>query len=123
MTFNPINFFYGKWIFFIQDIVRNTYLADIMKIHKKLEIIKILVSIIVGLLKENFLGNELVFSLFLVSVLTPITLFVEGGILSFFGSTQFNLYHMLVSVILATFYNLICVPRLFPVIKRISYVR
>lgn len=84
-------------------------------------IVKIVISLIVNLLKENFMGNEFIFSVILVVVFTPLSRLFEVGILYFFGGSQFDYYSIIVNTILATVYNMLFVPVLFPIVKRISH--
>ncbi len=84
-------------------------------------ILKVLISLIVNLLKENFMGNEFVFSVILVVVFTPLSRLFEVGILYFFGRSQFDCYSIITNTILATVYNMLFIPILFPIIKRISH--
>ncbi|MEA3493200.1 MAG: rod shape-determining protein MreD [Candidatus Margulisiibacteriota bacterium] len=84
-------------------------------------IVKVLVSLVVNLLKENFMGNEFVFSVVLVVVFTPLSRLFEIGILYFFGRARFDCYFIITNAILATVYNMLFVPVLFPIVKRISH--
>lgn len=86
-------------------------------------IVKVVTSLFVNLLKENFMGNEFTFSVILVVVFTPLSRLFEAGVLYLFGMGQFDHYTIIANTILATGYNMLFVPVLFPVIKRISHVK
>jgi rod shape-determining protein MreD len=84
-------------------------------------ILKVVVAALVGAVKESFMGNEYYFVAVLVAVFTPLSMLAEAGVLLVFLDKQIELYPLFLNMAIATLYNLVLVPILFPLVKRLSY--
>ena len=83
-------------------------------------IVKVIVSNAVCSLKEEFMGNEYSLTAGLVAALTPLIILTQAGILFFFFEKDLNWPYLVFSLAATTLYNLLMVPLLFPVVKRIA---
>jgi len=81
-------------------------------------IVKVIVSNVVCSLKEEFMGNEYSLTAGLVAALTPLILITQAGILYFFFEKNLSWSYLIFSMAATTVYNLLMVPLLFPVVKR-----
>jgi rod shape-determining protein MreD len=93
-------------------------LQDVLSVGIYLNtIIKTLVSTIISTLKERFGGEEYSLVVALVAIFTPLYVLTEGLILYFFFQKTVSHFYLLFKVVVATVYNLILVPLLFPLLK------
>jgi len=81
-------------------------------------IFKVIVSNVVCSLKEEFIGNEYSLTAGLVAALTPLILLTQAGIMFFFFEKDLSWSYLVFSLAATTIYNLLMVPLLFPVVKR-----
>jgi rod shape-determining protein MreD len=84
-------------------------------------ITRVVACSLVSAIKENFVGNELSLIAGLVAIFTPLVLIIEVGIYSVFWGRAFDLAQLATTIFIATVYNLIMVPILCPIIKRVSH--
>jgi rod shape-determining protein MreD len=100
------------------------FLQDILSFGMYLNtIVKVLVSVCVGIVKESFIGNEFVLSLILVLVFTPLSLFFEAAIFVFFGTRQIVFGELALNILIASTYNVALIPILFPILRKISHAK
>ena len=98
---------------FIQDILSfGVYLHTITRV---------VISSLISAVKESFAGSEYFLAAVFVALFTPLALVVEGGFHAFFGGRHIDLIPLLSSILIATLYNLLMVPFLFPIIKRLTH--
>jgi rod shape-determining protein MreD len=81
-------------------------------------VMKILIGYLVSSIKEGFAGEEFFLAAGSVAVLTPLALLVEGAVFYFFFSKPVDVPGLVTTMFLATIYNLVLVPVLFPLIRR-----
>ncbi len=82
---------------------------------------KVVVSLMVNFLKEYFLSNAYFLAVGFVAFFTPISLLLEGWILSFFFGKEIIIFHLLKTIFLSTLYNLIMIPVLYPIIEKLCH--
>ena len=73
------------------------------------------------MMKESFLGNERALALLLVLIFTPVTLIVEWGGFNYLLAKQLSLIYLLQNILLGTFYNVLIVFPLYPLLKRLAH--
>ncbi|MFH1347134.1 MAG: rod shape-determining protein MreD [Candidatus Margulisiibacteriota bacterium] len=98
---------------FVQDILSFGVYINVVS--------KVLASTLVTVIKESYRVDEYSLAAGLVAILTPSLLVAEGVIFYFVSGRQIDIQHLLISVILATIYNLILVPVLLPVARKILH--
>jgi rod shape-determining protein MreD len=84
-------------------------------------ILKLVVSSVIGVLKEGLVSEESTLAAGFVLAFTPLTLFLKAGVSSFFFGGRFDLYHLLFIIFFSSLYNLIMIPVLLPVLKRLDH--
>lgn len=100
---------------FIQDLLSAGIYLNV--------IIKTIASSVVGGIREKFVGDEYKFAAGMVAAITPVCVLAEGLILFFIFQKQVSPFFMLLKMIFSTLYNLILLPAIFPVIKKISHAQ
>ncbi|MBN3032642.1 MAG: rod shape-determining protein MreD [Candidatus Saganbacteria bacterium] len=71
-------------------------------------------------IKEGFAGDELSLSAWLIALFTPLHLIIEALVVYFFFERQFSPFYLAGRVALATLYNLLLLPLLFPLVKALN---
>ena len=85
-------------------------------------IMKVIISNLVDLTKESFVGNDFMLALILVAVFTPGSLLVEAWILKMVVAKQVLLVPLAVKIFWSTLYNLLIIPIIFPILNKIKHV-
>ncbi len=98
------------------------FMQDLLSFGAYLHTItRVAVSSLVGILKEGFLGNEYSMAALFVAFFTPLILIIEGGWHALFGGRPLDLMHLASTIFVATLYNLILVPIIFPILKKLCH--
>lgn len=84
-------------------------------------ILKLVVSSVIGAVKEGLVSDESTLAAGFVLAFTPLTLFLKAGISFLFSGGPVDLYHLFFIVFFSSLYNLVMVPVLLPVLKKLSY--
>jgi rod shape-determining protein MreD len=84
-------------------------------------ILKLVVSSVIGAVKEGLVSDEATLAAGFVLVFTPLTLFLKAGAAFFFFGRPVDLYHLVFIIFFSSVYNLIMIPILLPVLKKLSY--
>ena len=98
------------------------FLQDILSFGIYMHLIsRVAVSVLISNIKESFAGNEYALVAGLVAVTTPLVLIFEGGFYSLFWGRSFEIGYWGATILIATIYNLVMVPVLFPIVKRVCH--
>lgn len=82
---------------------------------------KVLVATVVGATKESLLGNEYSIVASLVAIFTPVVMVAEGAVRYFILAKQVDIPSLVISAVLATLYNLVLVPVLLPLMRKLFH--
>ena len=79
---------------------------------------KIIIGYIIGFIKENILGGEEAISAVIVFIVSVIASVIDISLLYFFmGRSVSSAYYIFITIIIYSFYNIVFVPVLYPMIK------
>ena len=82
---------------------------------------KVIISVIVNNMKENYSGNENSLIWLAVLLFTPAVLLIQSLLLVLFFSKEISLFFVLKTIVVQTIYNLLFVPLLLFLINRFVY--
>ncbi|OGB88818.1 hypothetical protein A2625_02095 [candidate division WOR-1 bacterium RIFCSPHIGHO2_01_FULL_53_15] len=83
-------------------------------------IIKVVINNIVAGVKDGYVGDEYALTAGLVAVFTPAYLLIEGAVYYFFLAKQLSPGYFIFKMFIATIYNLMLVPLIFPLVSEIN---
>ncbi len=100
----------------------SSFLQDILSFGIYMHTItRVVVCSLVSTVKESFAGSEYSLIAGLVMFFTPLILIIEGGFYWLFGGRPIDIRQLLLTIFVATFYNLVMVPIIFPIVKKLSH--
>ncbi|MFC1540514.1 rod shape-determining protein MreD [Candidatus Margulisiibacteriota bacterium] len=97
---------------FLQDILGHGIYLNM--------VVKLLVGYLVSSIKEGFAGDELFQAIGSTAVFTPLALLAEGVVYYLFFGRQIDVLAFAASLVLSTFFNVLLVPILFPLARRVA---
>lgn len=83
-------------------------------------ITKVVVSSVISLIREEFIGNDFSLAVGLVVVFSPLIILIDGLVRCFFLGQHFGLFYFAFRMAAATAYNFAAVYLLFPFMKRVT---
>lgn len=107
-----------KWQRALTFAALSAFLQDIFTYGIYLNLIlKVIACVLISGIKENLWGGQTSMVFLLVAACTPLIMLAETLILVFFFGRPFLFTHILINIVLGTFYNLVLVPVLLPIMR------
>lgn len=96
--------FFAAGAGFLQDLFSAGFYVNTLS--------KVVISLLVGGIGDEVVGDARSFSASMVAIITPLYLIVEGLVI-YFGGHHFSVFYYLLEILLTTLYNLALVPVIY----------